>query len=396
MVFGIREKKTVLGSLTSDRCEACGRGREYRLEKTVKYIVVLSVSLIPLRVRYGSVCEGCGAAEKVENRVARGIARKHFRRAQLAQQFFMALRLLIAAAVILAAVILPAAIRIPLSRDPETLKSLVSADGDYLIKDRDGELLAIVQVEGGVKTLLWYDKVSELVGTGSTNGRFYLHENYQEATDGSGNTVLVRNIDAPGRLLDQYNTVVRMYYYDSENDVLGFYNGVEDLSAITYTARKVMYPSVYYLDGGESRQYMMVLYLLPAAQVRAQFTQSLAGSAYDTLVAVDIDSVSGSRVTEQAYYYLDEVAMSFAAQAGISPDSDGQAIVDFLTVNGVSATQIYRYDYYGGTGVAVSEQQTLPDATGEMQTQTTFYDVAYKNGYYILQYVEPGENDAQG
>ena len=395
MLFGIREKKTTLGRFTSDTCEECKKGREFRMEKTTKYLVVFAVNFIPLRVNYESVCEGCDAAKAVSGSTARSLARKHFRRTQAKQQFFMALRLLIAAVVIAAAVVLPLTIRVPLSRDPDALKALVSEDGSYLIKDRDGELLAMIQVEGGVKTLVWYDKVRTLQNTGSKGGRFYLHENYQEATNGSGETVLVRDMDDPGRLLDQYNTVVRVYYYDAASDTMGFYNGVEDLSQIEYTPGKATYPSVYYLSADEKQQYVMVLYLKGSTQVRAQFTLSTEGGAFDALIAVDIDTLSGGRVTDQAYYYFDSDMMALATQEGLSPDSSAQEIMDFIAVNSVSAAQAYHYEFYRGTGVAVSEQSSLPDASGSMQTQITNYDVTQINGYYILQYADAGESDAQ-
>ena len=386
MVFGIREKKTELGRFTSDQCEACKKGIEFRMEKTVRYLVLFGVDLVPLRVRYESVCKRCGRGERIKNRMARGLARKHFMGAQAKQQFFMVLRLLIAAAVVAAAVILPLSIKIPVSRDTEVLKSLVSADGDYAVKDGDGAMLAIVHAEDGVKTLLWYDKVSVLTDTGSKGGKFYLHETWQEAADGAGNAILIRNIDDPGWLVDQYSSVVRRYSYDEEAGELSFYQGVEDLSAIEYTSGKVTYPNIRFDDEGEKQEYVTVLYILSNAWLRAQFIASASGGSMDRLVAVFIDTVSGGRVTDQQYYYFDDDAISLAQQAGLTQDSEAQAFADFISGNGLSAAITCHYEFFGNTGVTESETQTMPDENGDMQTTTVQYDITVRDGYYIFQY----------
>ncbi len=385
MIFGIREKKTVLGSFTSDKCASCKKSIEYRMEKTVRYLVIFGINLIPLRVRYESVCGLCGTEEAVKGRTARSLAQRHFADRQFAQRFFMVLRLVLAAAVIAAAVALPLTIKVPVSRDPEVLKALVSADGDYAIKDADDELLAIIHVENGVKTLTWYDKVSELKNTGNRGGRFYLHESYKEAVDGSGNTILIRDIDDPGRLVDQYNSVVRLYSYDEASDALTFYQGVEDLAAIEYKNGRVTYHNIRFDEAGQKQEYVTVLYILSNAQLRAQFIASESG-VFDKLFAVSIDSISGGRVTDQRYYYLDDDAITLAMQAGLTQDSDAQAIADFIRENGLAATIDDHFEFYGNTRVVQSEVQTLPDANGDMQTSTIEYEITAGRGYYVFPY----------
>lgn len=385
MIFGIREKKTTLGSFTSDKCTSCKKSIEYRMEKTIRYLVIFGINLVPLRVRYESVCEKCGTAEALKGSTARGLARKHFAGRQLKQQFFMALRLLLAVAVIAAVVVLPTTIKIPVNREPEALKALVSADGDYAIKDRYDELLAIVHVENGVKTLTWYDQVTELTGTGSRGGRFYLHESYQEATDAAGNTILIRVIDDPGRLVDQYNSIIRLYSYNEDSDALTFYQGVEDLSAIQYSSGKVVYPYIRFNEAGEKQGYVTVLYNLSNARLSAQFIASESG-AYDKLCAVNIDTLSGGRVTDQRYYYFDDNTMALAIQAGLTQDSGAQAIADFIRANGLIAMITTHLEFYANTDVVRLEETTMPDANGVMQTSTVEYDITAKDGYYILPY----------
>jgi hypothetical protein len=386
MVFGIRERKTTLGVFTSDRCGACKKSIEYRMEKTVRYLVVFGVNLLPLRVRYESVCKRCGEREPVKSRAARGLAYQHFFGAQAKQQLFMALRLLIAAAVIAALAILPLTIKMPVSRDREALKALAGADGDYAVMDREGELLAIVHAESGANTLVWCDQVSLLTGTGSKGGRFYLHEAFQEASDSAGNTILIRSIDDPGWLVDQYDSIVRLYSYNEEKDALSFYQGVEDLSAIEYTTRRVTYPYISFDDEGQKQQYVTVLHLLRDARLRAQFMPSASGEAMDRLVAVFIDTLDAGRVTDQQYYYFDDEAISLARQAGLTQGSDAQAFADFIRINGLSATITCHYEFFGNTGVIASETQMMPDANGDMQTTAAQYDITEKDGYYIFPY----------
>jgi hypothetical protein len=358
------------------------------MDKKVKYIVAFGARTIPMHVRYASVCERCGAEEPVANATARGLARKYFRRTQLRQQFFMAFRTLIVAAIVAAVVILPLIIRIPLSRDTETIKSLVSADGDYAIRDSEGELIAVINVTDGVKTITWYDQVSELADTGSKGGRFYLHETYKEATDSAGSTAMIRDQDDPGALMDQYGSVVRVYYYDEASGALAFNRGVEDLSKITYSRPKVTYPCVYHISEDETQNYLMVLYIKSNARVRAQYAMSASTGAYDQLVTVSIEMMSGSRKTDEITYSFGAETITAAAQAGLTPDSEAQDYVDFIDNNAVEAVSTYHYDYYGNTNVVAAETDTYPDENGNMQTQTITYAVTVNRGYYIVQVVD--------
>jgi hypothetical protein len=386
MKYGIHEKKTNLGKFTSDKCPACKKSIQFRLEKAVKYFYAFSIPLLPLRVRYESVCDGCGETERVGNRTARSLARKHFWRTQFLQQLFMGLRLALTAAVLAAAVILPLSIQIPVSRDPDTLKALVSEDGNYAVQNNDGEVLALINVTDGVKTLLRYDKVSVLANTGSKGGKFYLHEYYLEAADSAGNTIMIRDADNPGELLDQYNSIVRMYDYDGESDTPSFFQGVEDLSAIAYTPGKVTYPNIMFDEAGEKQQYVTVLYILSNAQLRAQFMESPDGSGYNRLVAVSIDSYSSGRVTDQRYYYFDDDTITLSEQAGLTQQSEAQAFSDFIRENGVDATISYHFEHYGNTRVVTSQTETQPDENGIMQTGTIEYKITAVDGYYVFPY----------
>jgi len=384
MKFGIREKVTNLGRFTSDKCRSCKSGK-FRMDKKVRYLILFGVRTVPLRVRYSSVCERCGAEQPVGSRTARYLARKHFRRAQARHQFSMILRAIIAIVIAVALVTLPFGLRFPVSRDPDVLKSLVSADGDYAIKNANDEVLALIHVEGGVKTITWYDKLTILQNTGSRGGRFYQHETYVEAVDSAGNSILIRDQDNPGQLLDQHNTIIRQYYYVEETDSLDYYQGVEDLAAIHYTARKVTYPTVFYNEYGEKLQYLTVLYLLGNAQLRANFMMSTSTGAYDLLASVSIDKISGNRVTDQTVYYLNDNTISLAVQAGLTQDSAAQDFADFITLNGMEPTTQYHFEFYGNTRVISSQTATEPDYYGMMQTTTMNYIVTPKRGYYIVQ-----------
>lgn len=385
MKFGIHEKKISLGSFTSDPCPAC-KSIEFKLEKTVKYFYAFSIPVMPLRTRYESVSEKCGDAQNVNNRTARSLAHKYFRRTQFLQRLFMVLRLALLAAVFATAVVLPLSLKIPVNNDPNTLKALVSEDGDYGIKDVNDNLLAIVHVENGVKSLTWYDKVSVLKNTGSKGGTFYLHENCQEAADSAGNTILIRSADDPGRLMDQYNSIVRLYGYDEENDKLSFYRGVEDLSAIAYTPAKVTYPNIMFDETGEKQQFITVLYIMSNAQLRAQFMESPDGSGFNRLIAIGIDSMSDGRVTDQRYYYFDDNAIASAQQAGLTQYSEVQAFPDFIRERSLTPAIECHFEHYKNTRVVATETQTYPDENGDMQTQTTQYDITAVDGYYVFPY----------
>jgi len=93
-------------------------------------------------------------------------------------------------------------------------------------------------------------------------------------------------------------------------------------------------------------------------------------------------------MTDQITYNFSDNTIEAAAQAGLTPDSEAQDYVDFIDANAVEAISTYHYEFYGNSGVILSETDTLPDENGDMQTQTINYAVTVNRGYYIVQVVD--------
>ncbi len=389
MIFGIKEVRNDLGEFSSDKCSACKNSETYHFYKITRFLVVFFLNLIPLGSHYEAVCTGCQDTLAVDNQTGIKIARENFNKRRLAIAAKTAFKLLAAAVVIAAAVVLPLTVRFPLDARPETLKGLIAEteDGYYGIQDRNGNVLGIVEVAGGDKILTYYDDVSVLVKEPGADGSFKMHEYRQEATNDTqqDDVFLVRIPDNPGVLEDRYGIPVRVYHYDSEKDALGYSMGVNDLTAITYTADKVTYPFHYYSnDSNDPTEYVWVLYLSGNRHMTAVFIPELPTGETNVFAALSVKDLSGGRTVTATQYNFNNSMIVKAGEAGLSHLSSAQDILDFLDQNKPLPTSVTDYQYYEGTKVVSSMTYSMPDANGNMQSVTQPFSVTEKNGYYIV------------
>ena len=398
MFFGIREKKTELGEFSSEKCRECGC-TTFRLVKTVRYFVAFFVNLLPLSVKYESVCGECGAAEAVDRAAASAAAQKEFGAAQRKDVVLTFLRIAAFAVVIAAAVALPLTLIKSPGPDPAALVALAgSEDGAYDILDADGAVLAIVKVENGEKNLTFFDDMSALTGEPGATCGFVMHEYYKQAGDaaqsdptgadiGGGSVIeslpLERIIDNPGVLEDRYEMPVRSYHYDLANKAMGYSLGISDLTTIQYTPGKVIYPCTYYISDTETQDYTVVLYLKGKTRIEATFASVLTGEMQ--LSFMNVSNMENGHPTKTDEYYLDVDSAAKSTESGLSPESAMQEISDFIAENELIPIQTTEYEYFNGTGVYKTRFISQPDANGDMQSTTHRFDITEKDGYFIRQ-----------
>lgn len=387
MIFGTREVSTDLGVFSSEKCCACKSSYTYHFYKITRFIVIFFMNLIPLGSHYEAVCEGCEDARAVDGKTGRGIAKQNFKKRHRALAAKTVLKLAAAVVVIAAAVVLPLTIRVPLDTRPETLKSLVTQDGLYSIQDSAGNVLGVVQAAGDMKLLTYYDDVSVLVKEKGADGSFKKHDYRQEATNETeqDDIFLVRIPDNPGILEDRYGTPVRIYHYDTETDTMAYSRGVEDLSAIEYTADKVVYPFKYYSDTQEPTDYLYVLYFMGDKQLDATFIPQLATGETNQFVMLTLRELKGGRIRSETIYNFDESAIELAKQAGLTQQSSAQDILGFLDENALVPTMVTDFEYYKNTKVISKMTLSMQDSGGNMQSVSQDFDIIVKNGYYIVQ-----------
>lgn len=388
MIFGVKEVRNDLGEFSSDTCSACHSGSQYRFSKISRFLVVFFVSLIPLGSRYEAVCVDCADTLAVDAAAGRKIARAHFGGRHFALGLKTALKLIAAAAIVAAAVALPLTLRFPLDSRPETLKSLIpqTQDGLFSIQDRDGNVLGVVEVASGVKTLTFYNDASVRVNEPGADGSFIMHEYRQEATNDAeqDGIFLVRLPGNPGVLEDRYDIPVRVYHYDSENDTLGYSRGVADLTSIAYTAGKAVYPFQYFTSGSDApSDYYLVLYLTGDKNLLCTFVPDRAGSVeFGSLV---VDELENGRLTRESQYIFEDSIVNKAKAAGLTQQSSAQDILDFLAETAPTPDMITGYEYYQNTKVITGMSLNIPSPDGTAQSVSQQFSVTVKNGYYIIQ-----------
>ena len=389
MFFGIRNKRTALGRFTSEKCTVCKDGTEYAFIKKTKYLVAFFINLIPLKTTYESVCKQCGDVSDVKTRVGKEIAQKEFASEYTKRNLIDIAKVAAAVIVVAAAVLLPILLVHVPATSPETLKSLVSEDGVYNILQEDGTVLGTVDITDGEKTLTFYDRIRVLTGEPGADGSFLLHEYFYEKTNTeTGETALVRLADDPGVLQDRYSRDVRTYHYDVAADALGYARGVVDLSTIEYSADKVIYPFVFYLDSGEAKDYTEVLYLMPDQQLHVTFIGAASDNDLIQAIAIEVADMDGDRAMKRDIYQFDTTTIGLAQANGLSPASTAEDFLTFILDNALTPIQSMTYQYYGDTNVITQNTYSQPDDTGVMQTVTQDYIITEKDGYYIMQAAE--------
>ena len=382
MFFGVGSEDEDIGRFVSSHCEKCG-SREYGLILRARYISAFFLRLFPVKTYYEYACCGCGETHVIEPWAAKKLIKKEF--AGTVARLYLGAYLRTAALVCIAAAALVLPLTLIKNYGPEAaaIKSLADADGTYNIVDKNGSLLACVSVFSGNKTVTFLDRVSVLTGEPGADGTFHLHHYYAEAEDAKGNTILFRSKDDPGILTDRHNVHVRQYYYDASSGSYGYSNGVEDLSAIIYTAGKAVYPYSYYTTDGVRESYTVVLFLNPNQRLIATFLPSSSGGDPDQLCFLEIQEYEGERLAKDTTYYFDDNILRLAKSAGITTRSASSDILGFIADNKVQPYTESSFEYYKDTKVITLQTLSIPDQDGKMQSVTQRYDVSEKGGYYV-------------
>ena len=380
MIFGKQTVRHEYGVFSSETCPACGKGTTFRLSCIRQYIVVLFAKLLPISVKYETVCEECEETHTLDKDIGRSVAKKFFAESHRAVCISNVLKIAVAVAIIAAIIAVPVAIigSAPVA-DPQVLKNLVSEDGIYSIQDAKGDILGIVEVTDGEKLVTFLDDSSVLVGEPGAGGQFIRHEHYKEQMDAEGETTLVRIADSPGMLKDKHGIIVRQYFYSKVGDKLGYEKGVEDLSAIAYTRDKAVYPFSYYLGGAaEPSLYTVVLFIERDKRFEATFTFEDGGTQLVTLFERDYEN---GRSVREIIYQFDESTIALAQQDGLSPQSRMQDIQSFLETHTPDAMIQSEFTYYKNTRVPLVMNLSVP---GAAQDYTQEVEVTQKGAYYIV------------
>ncbi len=384
MIFGIRDVRQELGRFSGENCEACTEGYIYRLVRVTRFFVIFFINLIPLKVRFETVCDGCKAAADKDYPEAKSIAKKEFGRRNAALDISTVLKICAFVLVVAAAIALPLMLVKPALLGPQAVKDMVTEDGIFTVQDASGHVMGIVEQAEGKKTLTFYEKTSRLSGEPGADGSFIRREYYVESESGTLNidgVTLERSTDNPGVLEDRYGTAVRVYHYDAASQSLGFAKGINDLTSISYKSDRVDYPFIFYTADAGAKEVATVLLLEPDTQIEATYVPADDGT--DQLAVLVIRQLERGRISSVSSYSLSGSDVAAAIQQGINRSSSAEDIRAFIGKSGLAASNILTYHYFENTKVYTSVELSMPDESGVMQTITQPFVVEKKGGYYL-------------
>lgn len=384
MFFGIKEKKVKLGSFTSEQCTSCGEGTTYTFFKITKFFVAFFINLIPLTTRYECECEQCAGILQIDKSAGKNIAKTKFNMQNSEQNALIFLRLLAVAVFIAAAVILPMVLIKP-AVTPELLTSIVDGeDGVYTVMNKDGVILASVEIADDEKTLLHYNDMSKLIGEPGAEHGFTMHRNFiQEAITDESIDLKIAYENA-GLLEDQYGVPIRAYHYDIATKAYGYSYGIEDLSTIEYTKEKSVYTFKGYSANDEITSSTSVLHIADNRRINTTFEPVNEDGSQLSLKNIIITEYANGRSTKETLYQINDSSEEIVFVGAITTESSAQDIVKFVEQNELKPVYTANYEYYGNTKVYTKIITSLPDQTGALQPTERNFDVVEKDGYYIL------------
>ena len=381
MIFGTRKTRVALGQFTSEECTSCKKNKEYIFYRVTKFIVIFFINLIPIGSSYECDCTSCDDTLGIDKAAGAKIAKTKFGEETSNQNFIVFLKLFVAAIVIAAAIALPLIFVRP-QTSPQILKNLVDQDGQYTIIDRNTELVGVVSVVNGESQLIVYDDISRYK---SPQGDFFtLHKRFEEVmtTDGS---FLSPIADDFGSLIDENDINVQRYYYDIANNSYGFFVGVKDLSTIERTKGKTVYPMNVYNSDTDIIDYKLIVFDDAQRGMNVRYVSFEDG--LEELIDIRVVEKTNGLITSETLYSqtMDSTQINFIG--AVNSGSDAQAFYEFIMNNSLTVEYVEKYTYYKNTQVISNIETTVYDSEGNMSVSTVNYEIAERDGYYILKEV---------
>lgn len=384
MIFGTREKNYELGSFTSEACTSCNASDTYTFVRTVRYIVAFFINLIPIGWRFTCICKNCGNVVEIDKDAGRQITKTRFSSQNADVVFASVFRVVLLAAILAAAVVLPLLLIEPGQPSPEELASLVTEDGAYIIFNADGDELAHITMTGDEKRFKRYTTYQQLTGEPGAQGMMMMR-NFVQAPGSTEEDILIEpDLKDAGNLLDKHDISVRRYYYDFVKESYGYNRGIEDLTTISYSDGKAVYPSNIYFSDDQTIHYIACAYFEETQLVETFFMPATMDEPTLQIAYINVSLFdSKGRVVERSQYANFNDGSSDLV-GSISQDSTIKEVMQFIEQNELAPTQIEATTYYENTGVPASISVSQPDQSGMMQTNTITYNIEKSGRYYIV------------
>ena len=369
-----------------DACARCEGYTSYRLMRIRTWVTIFFIPIICYRTIYYKQCMTCGARTQLDKNAAHDIMDQYLPGSKLKMQMGNVLRYLVMAT---AVVLLVLGI---IGGDDEqaasgqtqlqSIKAMVSEDGQYRIYDDQARMVADITVTDGQKDVTHYCEYKPYENQADvTNGHTYTEEHHYYENE-AGKVVYREHEAITTR--DESGVLVEFWWFDAQtNDLYCSYHVKDFNKDIKYEDNKSSYIFTVYTnvdDEPEAVEYSTQM-------IHEGKKQDVSIIYYHGRSKLDLKGTSGIEVfnhngdrnkcSEKCYYPFNFTDMKLGY--GL------ERILNELASYEVDPLETYQYSYYKNTVIPTELTYSLwDDETESMVDGSTRYQVEeQENGYYV-------------
>ncbi len=370
-------KEKVLGIFRGSSCEVCSECVEYGLIIRRTYFTLFFIPILCYRTEYYKKCACCPAKKQLTKEEAKEILDRQLPegKSKLLVGRIIRLAVLVIVAGIFAALVLIDNSGDDLENDTlgiDAIKAMIQEDGEYLVYSPDGEIVADITVsENGKKANYYYEyyPITEDVPDGHNYECIYYY--YEKAKNE------LEIVEDPAMIISDENFIgIKYHYYDTYDDEIYWYYGVEDFSDIKYEQNKVTYPMKQFIGDDNVEYYSKIRVGGNANHAILTFYHGKNAKDQNTLVRLDIilmDSAVNSEDWMIYYQTLD-----------LAPDSTLPEILEYIEKNNIEYDERKYYEYYQDTYGVIRNRILEGTYNGVYYNEMQEYLITQQeNGYYV-------------
>jgi hypothetical protein len=257
------------------------------------------------------------------------------------------------------------------------IKKMVKEDGDYLVFDEQGRVVADLTVKDGAKRAIYFYEYYPYT-EGITNGHDYTAVYYYYERDKNEMAYVE---DTAMVICDDNFVGLRYHWYESYEDQLYWDYGIDDLNTIDYQADRIIYPMQQHISDDDVEYYSKVRVEKGNNHAVMTFYHGTNNKDQNVLTLVDISKKDPAAHSEERLQYYIEM--------DLTPDATIDEILEYIKANDIQYdTRDYKV-YYKGINDVMSHRVYEWVENGNKRSTEIDYEVTqHDNGYYVAKLVE--------
>ena len=381
-------KEKVIGIFRGSACDACGESFEYRLIIRRTYFTLFFIPILCYRSEYFLKCTNCPGKKTISKEEAYEIMDRYFPEGK--SKLFVGRIARITLFVALAAI---AVILIADNDDGndtnavseenqevlniEEIKDMLTDDGSYAVYNTEGKILADITVTDGVKRVNLYYEYNPYTENVPEEHDFESMQYFYERNKGE-----IVYIEDPAMVIYDEDLVgVRYCYYDTYDEEVYWYYGVEDFNDIEYKEDRTVYPMTQFIGNDDVEYYSKICVWDEGSSAVMTFYQGTNEKNQSELVRLDLIVVDANNNSEDWMKYYQSL--------DLSPESTFSDVLDLIENSGIQYDERdYKEYYLLNDGVISYREIEWLDNKGYYKDIYDYLVELREDGYFVAKIIE--------